>query len=112
MNADEPVYVKVVSDLCTENVTPQSYDADDFAPRDQCVVAFSGEPFPFPQNVDEVLNSEDKEFWTASMQEEMDSHERMKTWGHLSTYQKVLRQRKRSFYFQSKQSTNLRARQI
>ena len=27
------------------------------------------------------MNSEDKEFWTAAMQEEMDSHERLKTWG-------------------------------
>ena len=61
-------------------MTPQSYDVNNFAPRDQCVVAFSGEPFPFPRNVNEALNSEDKEFWTAAMQEEMDN-ERMKTWG-------------------------------
>ena len=45
------------------------------------MVAFSGEPFPFQQNGNEALNFEDKEFWTAAMQEEMDSHERMKTWG-------------------------------
>ena len=30
------------------------------------MVALSGEPFPFPRNVNEALNSEDKEFWTAA----------------------------------------------
>ena len=63
-NAGEPIYINIVSGMCTENTTPQLYDVGDFASQDQCVVAHSGESFPFNQNlnVNEALNTEEKNF--------------------------------------------------
>ena len=44
------------------------------------MVAQSGKPFPFPRNVNEALNPAGN-FSVEPKQEEMDSHECMKTWG-------------------------------